>query len=67
MKHSHPDRWLYGGILIRSAWTGEAHDVEAMNATIERLEPGDIALWLRTAGSIQLVAVLERAPREIVA
>lgn len=67
MKHSHPNRWAYGGILIRTTWDGGPVDLETPIYTIEHVAPGDRLLMLRTAANIQLVAVLEHAPKEVTA
>lgn len=58
---SHPDRWLYGGILVWIEWTGPTTDLPFWDGRSRTVRAGDRVLTLRRSGSLLPVAVEQKA------
>lgn len=48
MKHSHPNRWAYGGIVQRVEWDGDPARFRCWDGEDRAVEPGDTVLVLFT-------------------
>lgn len=57
---SHPNPWLYGGVLDRVRWEAGEMQVQCWGGRVEDVSDGDEVLVLRTPGYTQVVRV-ERA------
>ena len=66
MKHSSPNRWIYGGILQRIEWIAGPCDLRCWDKQSRRVDTGDVVIALRTPVALTPVLV-ERRAVEVVA
>lgn len=57
MKASHPNKWAYGGVIVRIAWIGDPGEVRRWDGADERVEDGDRVLVLVTGQATRIVGV----------
>lgn len=48
MKHSHPNRWIYGGMLRGVEWSADAGRLRTWNGSVVDVQQGDTVLALFT-------------------
>lgn len=61
MKHSHPNRWLYGGVLDRVEWEAGETIVRTWTGATEAVRDGDTLVLIYTGAPAVTVVGVERA------
>ena len=61
MKHSHPDTWRYGGVILRIAWEGKRAEFQSWDGRSLPADTGDTLLVFQTGDPVSLVVGVEKA------
>lgn len=60
MKHSSPNKWVYGGIIERVRWDfEESGQVRLWNGRVDVAHEGDVVLLFRTGAPVVTFAGVE--------
>lgn len=57
MNRSHPERWLYGGVLVRIDWRGGNAKLSCWDGVVRVVEAGDTVVALQTPAALTPVEV----------